>query len=224
MFSPENRWKSARKLLLWFFLLLDQLPSCPVGCHSLVAYFFGFFLRVLFSNLFVLDKFLAFFLVICTWTVEWNIYSPANTPASSMVFIVGPLRLSGVTPVTGSLASNRNWTPKTGSGGSSWSAFLRQVQYSTPGKCLPKLGEHSAAMFCKQTFCFLHNLEWQQFSTRAIIPRKWQVFSPITWENSLSEVSENRATGATSVILYVKNFEANCAKVLGHDVRHMWTS
>ena len=72
----------------------------------------------------------------------------------------------GVSSVARSLASNKNWTPRTGCRRTSWpEAFeiFRFVECPTTRQCLPQIRQHSVAIhyfpcafFSQQTFCHLH--------------------------------------------------------------------
>ena len=101
----------------------------------------------------------------------------------------------GVTSVARSLASNRNWTTRTGCRRCLWPGALEaislspcRVPYNPP---MPPVTQRtfcsnslfSWRIFCKQSFCHLHYLNSSNYSTRMI------GFSHKTSETSLLNVS-----------------------------------
>ena len=131
----------------------------------------------------------------------------------------------GVTSVARSLASNRNWTTRTGCRRCLWPGALEaislspcRVPYNPPMPpvtqrtfCSNSLLIFPSAFFCKQSFCHLHYLNSSNYSTRMI-----GFFTQNIRNLFVKSFSKQRYWGDTLPILCVKIFEANCANILGN--------
>ena len=85
----------------------------------------------------------------------------------------------GVTSVARSLASNRNWTTRTGCRRCLWPGALEAISLSPCWVSYhPPMSPVTAAIHYFPSTFFANSpfAIWQKFSTQAIIPQEWEVF------------------------------------------------